>query len=330
MGQHLADLPSNKEDLLTVGAIHASDVQTRCVDLAAMIFPSAINPPTEACISAVTIKLVNVVSDIEAALLKNTKSVVSDLPSTWSLLAKSGFLREHDLIDFMLARVAEDRLDAKLTGPNHQLPAELLAHSNAGIAKAAQRLLAADSLNRRSPGTSYHALRPELLHQLCWRLVAAIEVERGSRNDEVIASAQTLLAEYDEGLTAQVAARKLLHFLDGGRDADLSHPDKAGLQLYVAQLANVLGIDQDHVVLLMDSTSAAPFSIMLRGAGNDAHQAMAAIYRFNGFSLTPRDVGLFEDGFERLDPQEARSTVSKWASARAKYLIFPPSMMSGA
>ena len=321
MELHLDDLPNIKEDLLTVGVIHAHDVHALCNDVAAMIFPSAITPPTEETISAMTRKLVAVVSDIEAQLLDCDRT--SELSRSWSLLAESGFLRERDLIDFMLARVAEDRLDAKLSGSAQQLPAVLLDHADPNVAEAAQALLAANSLHRNAHGFTYQALRPELLHQLCWRLVAAMEVTSGSRNTAVVANARALLANYDEGRTAQAAARKLVHFLDNEHRTGLLDPDNTGIHLYVAYLASVLDIDQDHVLHLIDSGSAAPLGVMLRGADNDAEQAMAAIYRFKGFSLTPRDVGLFEQGFERLEPEVARSAISGWASARAKYLIFP-------
>ncbi len=322
MEPHLDELPDSKQDLLTVGAMYARDVQALCNDVAAVIFPSAITPPTEATINAVTDKLVALVSDIETILRPRSEIRSHSLPGTWQLLAQSGFLREPDLIDYILARVAEDRLEARLSGPSRKLPAQLLDHADPNVAEATQALLAADSLHRRARGFSHNALRPELLHQLCWRLVAAIEVADGARDASVVASARLLLADYDEGATAQVAAGKLVHFLGQERDNDLSDPEKAGLQLYVAYLAHRLEVDQDHILHLIDSGSAAPLAIMLRAAGNNPAQAMAVIYLFNGFSLTPRDIGLFEQGFERLDPQAAKAEIIRWSKERAQYLMF--------
>ena len=319
---HLEQLPNNEEDLLTVGAIHARDVHSVRNDVASMIFPSAIAPPTEAMISAVTSKLITVVSDIEARLQRHDASAPS-LPRTWPLLAKSGFLRETDLIDFMMARVAEDRMETKIIGSAQQLPAQLLNHADPNIADAAQALLAADTLHRRARGFTYQALRPELLHQLCWRLVAAIEVGSGGRDKAVIASARELLSDYDESRTAQAAARKLTHFLGDDLHADLIDPNKAGLQLYVAYLANKLEIEQDHVLHLIDIATSAPLSIILRAIGNTAEQAIAIIYLFKGFSLTPRDIALFERGFERLEQNAAKAEVRRWAHERAQYLMFP-------
>ncbi len=323
MEPQLAELPNNNNDLLTAAASHARDVHALCNDVAAVIFPSAITPPTEATISAVTGKLVALVSDIEAVLRKNSQIPPSGLPGSWPLLAQSGFLREPDLIDYMLARAAEDRLEARLSSTSQTLPAQLLDHADPNVAEAAQALLAADSLHRRAKGFSYNALRPELLHQLCWRLAAAIEVADGARDASIVANARSLLAEYDEGATAQVAASKLVHFLGRERDKDLGDPEAAGLQLYVAHLAYMLAIDQDHVLNLIGSGSAAPLAIMLRAAGNDAAQAMAVIYLFNGFSLRPRDIGLFEQGFEQLDVNDAKAEVIRWSNERGQYLMFP-------
>ena len=329
MEPHLDDLPRSNEDLLTVGAAHASDVQALCIDVAAMIFPSAITPPTEEAISAVTRKLVALVADIEAQLLGHDPQALNEHPRTWALLAQSGFLRQPDLIDFMLARVAEDRIEDKIASPTRQLPAQLLNHPDPNVAEAAQTLLAADSLYRRTRGFSYHALRPELLHQLCWRLVAAIEIDNGKRDIAVIANARALLSEYDEGRTAQAAALKLTHFLGVERQNDLLDPNIAGLHLFVAHIANALEIDPDHVLHLIDIGSSAPLVIMLRAVGIDAERAMAIIYLFKGFALTPRDIGLFDRGFAGLELGIVKAEIRRWAYARGQFLMFPHSGKSG-
>lgn len=316
------DLPNKSEDLLSVGAEHARDIHALCDDVAAMVFPSATIPPAESTISAVTTKLVTLVSDIENRLHDRDTGSAESLPHTWSLLARSGFLREPDLIDFALARVAEDRLETRIAAATPNLVSQLLDHPDANVAEAAQNLLAADSLHRRARGQSHHALRPELLHQLCWRVVAAVEVNDGDRDQYVIINARNLLADYDEGQTAQAAAHKLVHLVGDEYSTVLIDPDTAGLHLYVAEIANRLHINHDHVLRLMDSRSTAPFVIMLRAIGCNPEQAMASLYRFNGFSLTPRDIGLFDIGYEKLSQETAIAEVRRWSLARTQYLAF--------
>ena len=328
MEPHLDELPNSQMNLMRVGALHARDVHALCNDVAAMIFPTAVTPPTEAMISAVTNKLVALVADIEAQLTVEETAAPSGMPQTWALLAKSGFLRERDLVDFVLARVAEDRLEQKLNGSTAQLPAKLLDHPDPNVADAAQSLLAADSLHRRARRFSHQALRPELLHQLCWRIVAALEITQGQRNAGVIANARSLLTEYDEGRTAAAAARKIVHFLEDDRREELMDPGFAGVHLFTAYLANKLAIEQDHILHLVDIHSSMPFAVMLRALGWNAEQAMAVIYLFKGYALTPRDIAMFNSDFEHLQPDDALAEVQKWAQLRTQFLLNAP--MDGA
>jgi hypothetical protein len=325
----LSTLPETNTDLLIVGAEHARDVLALCADVASIIFPTAITPPTEAEISGVTVKLVSLVSDIEAMLRGKLENPARELPGTWPLLAQSGFLSDLDLIDYMLARVAEDRLDKKLAAITGQLPVLLLDHADPNVADTAQALLAAVSLHRRAKGSSHRALRPELLHLLCWRLVAAIEVVDGFRDRRVVDNARALLADYDESATAQVAAGKLIHFIGQEYRADLADPEKAGLQLLVAYLAHRVGLDYDHVLHLMGRGSVAPLAVMLRAAGYDAVQAMTVVCFFNGSLLSSRDVGLFEQGFDSLDTATAVAEILKWSKERSRYLMFSNARKGG-
>ncbi len=322
MELQLDELPDKREILLSVGAENARDIHALCNDVAAMVFPSAIYPATEATISAVTAKLVAIVSDIENRVESDDGAAADNMPATWSLLARSGFLREPDLIDFVLARVAEDRLESQIGGSASQLAATLLNHDDANVAQAAQNLLAADSLHRRTRGQSYLALRPELLHQLCWRVVAASEVGNGERDPSVVARARALLSGYDEGQTAQAAAHKLTHFVAQEYREELSDPEGASLHLYVANLATILHIDHDHVLRLIDSRSSAPLAIMLRAVGCEPEKAMSIIYLFNGFSLTPRDIDMFDRDYAALAQDIAQAEVRRWGYARTQYLAF--------
>lgn len=313
-------LGSSNADLLTVGAAYARDVHALCNDVAAMTFPTAISSPTDELISAVKAKLVAVVFDVEDRLHKGAARTVTGLPATWPLLAQSGFLREPDLIDFMLARVAEDRLSSKIES-TPPFVAKLLDHADIGVAEAAQALLAAESLHRHVRGMSYKALRPELLHQLCWRVVAAFEVAGGARDANILENARSLLAEYDESQTVQPASRKLAHFLGAEGVTDLLDPEKSGLHLYAALLASNLDIDHDQVLCLMDSSSIAPLSVMLCAVGNSFDQALATIYMLKGFSLTPNDVAMFNSGFPSLKQELAAEEIRRWAVNRAQFLM---------
>ena len=324
MGRDVADSGGQNDGLLKVAAFHARDLQAACVDVSAMIFPTAAEPPSEATIAAVSAKLAALVSSIEVRLTGEK----NDQPSAaiWQLMARSGFLREPELIEFLLARIAADRLDASIDAdgefpPTQQLPARLLDHEDARIADAAQTLLAADSLHRRSVGFAYQELRPELLHQLVWRTVAAMEVARGSKSGAEMDAARQMLAQHDEGRTVQNAAAKLVHFLGSDQSFDLFDPQQAGLHLFIAAISARIEIDADHILRLFDTSSAAPGAMILRACGLGKEAALSIIYLFRGFQLTPRDVQLFERDYDSIPPETARHEINNWALMRAQFLL---------
>lgn len=309
------------EDLLSIAALHARDVDALCTDVAAIIFPTAMHPPTDATIGAVSSKLLQVVSEIECKLTGATLES-GMLPATWPLLAQSGFLREADLVDFMLARVSEDRLDDRLSPTKFDLTVELLDHSDGNVADAAQLLLAADSLYRRSRGSSHLILRPELLHKLCWRIVAAIEVSHGGRSTEIITAARQIIHSYDEAYTAASAARKIVHFIGDSHRAELLDPEKCGLHLFVATIAVELNLDHDHVLRLLDCGSSAPLALMLAAVGLPKQDASARLLLLRGKALTSREAAIFDKSYDLVERDAAVAEIGAWSLSRSSYLTF--------
>jgi len=305
--------------LLQVAAGYARDIHACCADVATVLFPSAMVPPSEAIISAVSAKLRQIVSDIEFAILKDNAGQISN---TWEMLTRSGFLREPDLIDFILARVAEDRLSPMADAIPTQIANRLLDHPNAVIVEAGQTLLAADSLHHHSVRHSFLMLTPELLHKICWRVVAALEIVHDSRQLDVIESAKTIIAQFSEANRAQSAARKIVHFSNDIERLELLKPELAGLHLHVAALSKILNLDHDHVVRLIDSGSSTPYAIMLAGAGVAKADAAKAIYTFRGEVITLHEAGIFDASYDSLQQQSVQTEISKWATARTNYLAF--------
>lgn len=319
MGILLDNGVDQNDQLLKVAADHARDIHAQCADVATIIFPSAMVPPNEATIAAVSAKLRQIISDIEAAILPGG---AMQPPLTWATLARSGFLREPDLIDFILARVSEERLEAALGDQDAALANHLLDHPNGEIAEAAQTLLAAESLHRHTMGNSYQSLPPELLHKLCWRIAAAHEVVHGARQPEIIAAARAMIAQYSESNRAQAAARKIVHFSGEAERSFMLNPAISGVHLHVATLSTLLELDQDHVVRLIDAGSSAPYAIMLAAAGVAKSDAIEVIFLFRGAALTPREAGIFDVGYPVMEQQDALAEIAQWASARTNYLAF--------
>ena len=306
-----------KDDLLSIACAHARDVDALCQDVASTILPSATHTPSEATISAVSVKLLQIVRDIEARLQGAAQESI-----TGPLLARSGFLRETDIVDFALARVAEDNLTARLGGGFSQLAVDLLDHTDKCVKEAAQALLAADSLQLRSQGRSFLTLPPELLYKVCWRIVAAFEVLSGNRSDQIINSARALIASYDEARTAPASARKIVHFLGAEDRASLSNPHHAGIHLFVAHLSADLNIGHDHILRLIDFESAFPMMVMLAAAGVPKGAALKTMIDLRAQILSPREAALFEAEYLHFIPEMAREQLSNWSAARALSLSF--------
>ncbi|MFN3450788.1 MAG: hypothetical protein ACK4ZE_01405 [Sphingorhabdus sp.] len=306
-----------QEDLLSIASVHARDVDALCLDVAAIIFPSAVHTPSEATISAVSVKLLQIVRDIEAKLQGTSSESI-----TGSLLARSGFLREPDLVDFALARVAEDNLIARLGGGFSEFAVDLLDSENKSVAEAAQTLLAADSLQLRSQGRSYLTLPPELLYKVCWRIVAALEVLSGSRSELVISNARSLLSSYHEAHTAPASARKIVHFIGDAARYEMSNPHHAGIHLFAAQLSADLNIGHDHILRMIDFESAFPMMVLLAADGVPRDDALQIIIDLRGNILTAREAALFETEYAQITPDMARDLLNQWSSARMSVLSF--------
>jgi len=238
------------------------------------------------------------------------------------LLARSGFLRETEIVDFAFARVAEDNLMARLGGGFSQLAVALLDHADRNVIEAAQALLAADSLQLRSQGRSYLTLPPEILHKMCWRIVAALELLSGSRSDKIINNARALIASYDEAQTAAASARKIVHFLSDEGRVSLSNPHYAGIHLFVAHLSAELNIGHDHILRLIDFESAFPMMVMLAAADLPKHAALQTMVDLRSQILSAREAALFEAEYTHFTPEMARQQLSDWSSARSLFLSF--------
>lgn len=306
-------------EFLSIARAHARDADVLCLDVAATIFPAALHPASEATISAVSVKLLEIIGDVEASLVGNAVTNQS-----WSLLARSGFLREPDLVDFVLARVAEDRLDARLDIRPPPLVTALLDHHDVQVKHAAGILLAADSLHRQYGGQSFLAMPPELLHKTIWRVVAALEVLHGNRSAAVIDAARGLIASYDEAATAQVAARKIAHFVSDEMHRRLLDPIDSGVHLFAAQLAAATALDHDHVLRIMDLESALPSIVLLAGAALPKSSALSLLFQVRAHNMTSREAYFFDQHYDKLALVDVAQEITTWAASRSTLLNFGP------
>ena len=114
-------------DLLRAATACAADAQLLCEDLSYLLFPRVLEAPSEELQASLLFTLRQIVSGVEQLLELTTGSDAD--PQSWKILSKAGLLREPRLIEYCLARIAEEnlqeRMDAARFEPLEQLPAKL-------------------------------------------------------------------------------------------------------------------------------------------------------------------------------------------------------------
>lgn len=317
----LEQIQSTHNDLLDVAAFHARDTDALRHDVTAMLFPTAQNTPTEQLLSAVSSQLSAIVTSIYGVLTPALSHQDDLRNAVWRLLSRSGFLADKALIDFVLARIIEGRLRARLNDRGRrpiadQMPAMLLGHSDGAIADTAQILLAASSLSLDNPHLLYRELSVEMLHKLCWQIVAALQVGGAGVDKEAITNAKKFLSSHDETQVTRFAAQKLVHLL-GDEDAEKClDVEVAGIEIFVATVARVNNVDNDFVLHLLNTESAAPMAALLKPMGFDMSRAIAMISLLLEDAISARDMQLIENCYENLDVEKVQSHIMEWAAAR--------------
>jgi hypothetical protein len=321
----LATQAPHFDDLLQVASQHAQDARARCTDVAAMLFPTGRCSPTEEMLSVVSTTLRNLVFGIEQVI---TQISDDDIPKSWQILSMSGALKEPALVDFAVAHFSSERLKSRLASSSEigileQLPAQLISGGEPIVADAAQTILSTSSMLRRSPNLIYRQLPAELLHQTAWRIVAALQISSGQKNELHVANCQQLLTNYDEGSAVRSAALKIVHFINGSSKAETYSPDQSGIEIFTAALSARTNLDYDHVLCLIDGYSSAPLAIMLRYCGLSRDAAMNVVCLFKGFDLTPFEISSIDRFYDSLTPIEMEDAFSSWRDERIRFLTFP-------
>jgi hypothetical protein len=301
---------ANPENYLEIAASEVRAAQALRDDLMAVLFPHGAALPSELLQTRVKQKLQALVNGIESEL-----EGAAQRGQSWDKLAQSGLLRETALIDFALARVAEDRLQKSLAAaadmsPLAQLPVKLFDHENEQIAEMAKLLLNAEQQVKRDQDL-FRRLDPELLHLLCWRVVAVLQEAEGAEDSKRHARAATLLSAHDSDDDPALIARKLVFFLGLELRSSLLDPRKAGLQLFVATLAQEFSLPSDLLFRLIGGTSAAPLLLLLKAANIPVAQLPSILIALRGFDGMEQSQQV-ADIYGTLDPVDARVQITAW------------------
>jgi hypothetical protein len=277
-------------------------------DLLAVLFPHGDGLPSELLQTRVKLKLLALVDGIERQLLPSA----AGKQQSWEPLARSGLLREGALVHFALARIAEQHvlrnMQASGISPLAQLPAELGRHDNKQLSVMARKLLQAEQAD--SDEQLFLRLPGELLHTLCWRVVAALQE---SETADLVEKAKALLAAHDPDNDPASVARKLVFFLGTDYRAELADPRRAGLHLFIASICQKSGVDSDLLYRLFAESSVQPLLLLLKAqaVAVDALPAILSVLRrSDDMEISP----LLADVYASLDPIDARVAIACWVA----------------
>ncbi len=305
------------ETYVTLAGNHVRAAHALRDDLLAVLFPYSGALPSELLQSRIRMKIKDLTSSIEQALMRHD----DEQPNSWAILSESGLLREKALIDFALARLAEESLNACLrladgAAPLSQLPALFLGHENVRIADMARALLHAAQVSESNNQLLHHRLDSEQLHQTCWRVAAAL-IEGGVvQSDSITEAVHSMLALHDGGLNPLTIARKIVFFLGFENRAELNDPRRAGLHLFVANLGREYDLDDDFILRLIGGHHPAPLLLLLKGLGIATDTALAIVQALKGKEALDTFTNLGSD-YASLDSFDARAAILSWREEAA-------------
>jgi Uncharacterised protein conserved in bacteria (DUF2336) len=308
--------------LITAATANAATMRMAADDIACLLFPRAGELPSEELQASVRLALKLLVSGIETGL---DASQDDELPRSWDLLCRSGLLREPALIEYCLARIAENRIRARLANAGlrmvEQLPAQLIHADDAMLAETARNILVAENQSAAFDARALSAqLSPELLHLLAWRVVAALktyQVELNGQPDRKFEIAcNAMLASRSDAKLLQTSASKLVYFLPEKFRGDLDDVAKSGLPLFIASIASRSGVPADMIYRFVDRDDIEPTLVLFRACGFSPGDALALTQLLRGTRTEDHDLPELLDQYEQLPTTDAARACLGWATQR--------------
>jgi hypothetical protein len=313
-----SDITSPLIEAAKADALHAHGA---CEDIIAVLFPKGRQFPSEALQAAVGAKLHDLICSIEFALRGDGRSNcdANGFSVAWQPMIQAGALRQASVLSFALARVAEEALILRLTAQGGGaalsfLPARLISHSSELLAQLARDLLAAEQASRNPRKSLYAQLEPTLLNRMVWQVADTLYRHGSEQENAVKVRAQALLVNQNVTDQISVAAQKLLFAIESDFHDDLVDPARAGLHLFVAELAREFSMPHDSVIRMIEADTAAPIAMLLAMRGVSRDEAFMQIQMLRGQGRDDRELSTIFAHYKTMIDDEARDVMSQWRS----------------
>lgn len=292
----------------------AIDAQMLCEDIAQLLFPRAVNAPSENTLASTRLILQNLVLGIERSLGVSGNVAA---PASWDMLCRSGLLRDSAILEFALARHAEEQIRAQVDFSGLQLfdclPNRLVYSVDPIVSECARNLVIAENAAQlKSPEALVQQMPADLLHLLVWRVVAVFRYADDQSSSTMIAAANKLLASHDEALAVQSSAAKLAYFLPEEERQLLADPVKVGVPLYVSGLAHDFELPHDRILRFIAEDDVTPLLLLLRARGHDPQTALGILQLLRSGTQDDHLLPKLMLQFEQVDPVSAKAEILSW------------------
>lgn len=240
------------------------------------------------------------------------------------ILDKSGAYLDADFVGSLIRRADEHRLSRLVGAGEIKFLVDLIGDEDEAVAEQAMAILIAHS--RRLDGFSEPVavrteLPAELQHRLVWRVAAALRhylihqhgTAPGPADQAVVAAAESLLRDYDEGDGLEARAVRLVHRLDetGRLDDELVERSLAlgSLPLFLAAIAVRASVSHQAAWEILSDPGRRGAAFLLRAASMGRGPAASVLLNL---SASEDEAAAQLDLFDVTSPEAAREALRLW------------------
>ena len=296
-------------------------------DLEAALFPKSEINLSDRMLSHCHQFLSQIIAAIETELCLRTASQLpvehdilnaiseSDQSPACQSLKKTNMLNNRELLAHVLMVAQRAELQARLLQKISQEDLEntftqYLDHPDAAIGEAAMALLIAQNRSAADHDARITELPAEILYQLVWPIVAALEKVASFEGPELVTAGKSLLAAHDESQSVQSRALRLASLLEqeGQAGAQFPHPFRDGLDLSIARLACHSGLTMDQIMLFTAEPQMARLVILLRGLNIPVDEALSIFV-----ALDRSGSLLIAASYKEIQIEDAQSLIGAWS-----------------
>lgn len=321
-------------DILQHAAHAAVSTAAASDDLAAALFPKSQTHISDRMVAYSRRSLITTVTAIEKEIAhiaidkfgvehgSIAEIAEKDRSYSYTLLENAGFLKSNDILDHIFVQAQRTELAARMVQKISQNELEVvltryLDDPASQISEAAMALLVAQGKENgslESEKANFVNLPADVFHVLVWPVAAAIRKLSGYGGPHLADAASALLSGHDEGKSVLNCAHRLAAAVETSSEIppENPHPLKDGLDLFLARLARLSGLDVVQIIKFTADRGMPRLIAVFKAAEFSNSEAMS-IYA----ALEGQGQNLTAAAYDAILPDEARRLVRNWTANSA-------------